>query len=436
VTGLGLQAVLVIDDDEGVRNAIASHLYKLGIPRVDLAEDGEVAWSSITKNSYDLVLTDWKMPGLSGLALANRIRKADDFKNLPILVVTGYLNRADFRLMSEFPLVATLEKPYLVEDLSDVIGKLRAETEFFQKENAAVQATFREFPNDPQMFVTNLISLLNLSPKPVPLAIRGSRLLQDHGYFPAAEKILSVILSGDPECTLALHELGKCYLRQQRYSDAIRVLQDADAQCPQNLERLCLMGKANLNLADFPAASENFRAALRIDGEDVQAKRGLMAAEVAAEESPELSVQALATTFISAVNARAIAKVHSQAFSDALALYDSALAYADDQSTQMKLAFNMGLAFLRWEKPADAVIWFKRSAELSQNQFQKAMRNIAYIAKNYGINPAAPTSESADDETIGQRSAPVKMDGKFGVNISQSEDLEAEFNFDVENSVN
>jgi tetratricopeptide (TPR) repeat protein len=336
--------------------------------------------------------------------------------------------------MSEFPLVATLEKPYQLEELAASINSLRAEAKFYAKENAVVANTFAEFANDPQIFVAKLISLINLTTKPVPLAVKGSRILQEHGHYEAAESILRVILTADAECVLALHELGKCYLRQRRYEEAKQVLNLANEQCPSNLERLCLLGKANLSSNSFAAAEGNFQDALKVDSANLPAKQGLTAAKIASYSTMEFNGSSLTKSFISAVNARAVAQVHSKRYADALELYGSALQYADDTTTQIKLSFNMGLAFMRWNKPNEALQFFQKCADLSQSQFGKAMRNISVISERYGITSEAMTDKNKDDEVIGQQSTPRPIGGAMIADLAGDEDADKEFVFDVDES--
>src|SRR5262245_43849440 len=78
--------ILAVDDDNTTR-----HFYKVVLDeagyRVDCAADGDQAWVELQERSYDLLLTDHHMPGLTGLELAARARHAG--ADLPIVVCTG-----------------------------------------------------------------------------------------------------------------------------------------------------------------------------------------------------------------------------------------------------------------------------------------------------------------------------------------------------------
>lgn len=65
--------VLVVDDDEDIREIIVSKL-ELHEAICDEAPDGILAFDKIKENNYDCVVTDIRMPNASGIELANMIR--------------------------------------------------------------------------------------------------------------------------------------------------------------------------------------------------------------------------------------------------------------------------------------------------------------------------------------------------------------------------
>ncbi|MGB0553616.1 MAG: response regulator [Alphaproteobacteria bacterium] len=69
--------VLVVDDEEQIRDLIQEILRDLGIVRVHLAENGEMAWQRLSRSEldYDLVISDWLMPRMDGLELLQKMRQ-------------------------------------------------------------------------------------------------------------------------------------------------------------------------------------------------------------------------------------------------------------------------------------------------------------------------------------------------------------------------
>lgn len=84
---LHIKALLAEDDPIGQRIAI-KQLSRAGID-VDAVDNGKSAWEMIRNNSYDLLLTDLRMPGMSGIELTQKIRKMEKDSNSPHLPIIG-----------------------------------------------------------------------------------------------------------------------------------------------------------------------------------------------------------------------------------------------------------------------------------------------------------------------------------------------------------
>ena len=81
--------VLVVDDDEALRNLIAALLSKRGYP-CGQAVDGIDALKQAMTNKFDAVVADIVMPTMDGIALTKELLKR--FPHLPIMVMTGHGN--------------------------------------------------------------------------------------------------------------------------------------------------------------------------------------------------------------------------------------------------------------------------------------------------------------------------------------------------------
>src|SRR5256712_13841454 len=79
--------VLVVDDERRMRRVLQIQLERMGIDSVP-AESGEEALDRFQAEKIDLVLTDLKMPGMSGLELLARVRELD--ADVPVIVLTAY----------------------------------------------------------------------------------------------------------------------------------------------------------------------------------------------------------------------------------------------------------------------------------------------------------------------------------------------------------
>jgi two-component system chemotaxis response regulator CheY len=80
--------VLAVDDSATMRRIIKNQLKQSGVEDVDEAENGREALSLLGRGRYDLLITDWNMPGMCGLDLVLEVRRTEPIQALPILMIT------------------------------------------------------------------------------------------------------------------------------------------------------------------------------------------------------------------------------------------------------------------------------------------------------------------------------------------------------------
>ena len=83
------ERILVVDDDEGVRDSIAMTLEYEGYECI-FARSGQEGLDKIASECPDLVLLDIKMPGMDGLELLRRLRDGGDV--LPVIVILSLIH--------------------------------------------------------------------------------------------------------------------------------------------------------------------------------------------------------------------------------------------------------------------------------------------------------------------------------------------------------
>ena len=86
--------ILIADDQEIVRFKLQSDLQKWG-HEVTAAEDGERAWELFQGGRFSIVITDWMMPGLTGLKLVQMIRAAEREDYVYIIMLTAKAEKQD-----------------------------------------------------------------------------------------------------------------------------------------------------------------------------------------------------------------------------------------------------------------------------------------------------------------------------------------------------
>jgi CheY-like chemotaxis protein len=85
-----VRRILVVDDEENVALTLQSGLEKLPNCEVAIATSGEEALLLFAQQPFDLMVTDYKMPGTDGMTLAARIRQA--YPPTSIVMITAYTN--------------------------------------------------------------------------------------------------------------------------------------------------------------------------------------------------------------------------------------------------------------------------------------------------------------------------------------------------------
>lgn len=84
----GKKHILVIDDEPDVRTYLATLLQDNGYS-VATADDGEQGWQQVQKTKPDLITLDITMPEKSGVRFYRDMKENDEFKDVPIIIVTG-----------------------------------------------------------------------------------------------------------------------------------------------------------------------------------------------------------------------------------------------------------------------------------------------------------------------------------------------------------
>lgn len=83
--------ILIVDDSRIMRNIVKNSLSKnKGFSFFPVeANNGQDALDLIKKGGIDLLLVDWNMPKLNGLELVQKLRALDEYKTLPIIMITS-----------------------------------------------------------------------------------------------------------------------------------------------------------------------------------------------------------------------------------------------------------------------------------------------------------------------------------------------------------
>jgi len=80
--------LLIVDDSSMLRDMLTYALNEGGYNEVTEAVDGLDGLNAVKENQYDLLIVDYNMPNMNGIEMIIEIRKLQNYKNIPIFILT------------------------------------------------------------------------------------------------------------------------------------------------------------------------------------------------------------------------------------------------------------------------------------------------------------------------------------------------------------
>ena len=118
--------ILIVDDFSTMRRIIRNILKQLEFINVEEAEDGSVAFEKLKDADYDLLITDWNMPNMTGLDLLKEIRSNEKLKDLKVLMVTAEAEKENIIQAAQAGANDYIVKPFTADVLEQKINKIFA----------------------------------------------------------------------------------------------------------------------------------------------------------------------------------------------------------------------------------------------------------------------------------------------------------------------
>lgn len=188
-------SILLVEDNKINQFLARTMLQKKG-HTVELASDGEEALNKLQDAQYDMIITDVQMPGMDGYQLTTQIRTTlpPPACHTPVIALTAYESTSEKEKAKEAGMTDFLTKPYLPEQLYDMISKHL---------NQTVTVT-QQYDFDSDEIYDNLLTIMAGDRKetsnligmfahqfPELLSDMNSRVMEDDakGLFRAAHKI-------------------------------------------------------------------------------------------------------------------------------------------------------------------------------------------------------------------------------------------------------
>jgi two-component system, chemotaxis family, chemotaxis protein CheY len=116
--------ILIIDDMVTMRKLVSKNLTQLGFAKITEAGDGALGWIEIEKANkagtpFQLVISDWNMPNLTGIDLLKKVRTTSSIKNIPFILLTAESEKGQIEVAAKLNVSAYLVKPFKPQELAD-----------------------------------------------------------------------------------------------------------------------------------------------------------------------------------------------------------------------------------------------------------------------------------------------------------------------------
>ncbi|HUU45427.1 MAG TPA: response regulator [Acidobacteriota bacterium] len=120
-----IRDVLIVEDDNEFRVLLTEIVEALGYNTEGVA-DAESALERVAKKKPDVIISDFKLPGMSGEELIREVKA--EYADLPIVLITGYAPSLDGKEFADGAADAFLLKPFRIDRIGDILRSLEETT--------------------------------------------------------------------------------------------------------------------------------------------------------------------------------------------------------------------------------------------------------------------------------------------------------------------
>ncbi len=116
--------ILIVDDFSTMRRIIKNLLRDLGFNNTEEADDGNTGLPKLQSGNFDFLVTDWNMPGMTGIDLLRAVRADERLKTLPVLMVTAEAKKEQIVMAAQEGVNGYIVKPFTAQTLKEKIDKI------------------------------------------------------------------------------------------------------------------------------------------------------------------------------------------------------------------------------------------------------------------------------------------------------------------------
>lgn len=116
--------ILVVDDSSTMRRIITTTLKEIGLRNFTTADDGDIAWEAVKREKIDLILSDHKMPNMSGEEFLKLVRESEEHAHIPFIMITAEAFRDNVMNAVKLGVSNYIVKPFSAKQLLEKILKV------------------------------------------------------------------------------------------------------------------------------------------------------------------------------------------------------------------------------------------------------------------------------------------------------------------------
>ncbi len=116
--------ILIVDDFSTMRRIVKNLLRDLGFNNTEEADDGLTALPKLKGGNFDLLVTDWNMPGMQGIDLLKAVRADPELSSMPVLMVTAEQKKEQIIEAAQAGVNGYIVKPFTAATLKEKLDKI------------------------------------------------------------------------------------------------------------------------------------------------------------------------------------------------------------------------------------------------------------------------------------------------------------------------
>lgn len=408
LNALGCETCVIVDPDSAVLATIGGLLKDAGVRQVEMFEDGVSAWRWLQSHPEPgLIMHEWRLPGLSGSLLLQRIRQ-HGFLSVPVVVISSMIKPNEVPLLKEMSVDSVIAKPFnqqvFFKNITWTLQQRACPTEQKALERSMrsllEKGRIREAKRLKAIF-TDDVRISGAAKK----EIEAEFCYCQQRYRQARDQGIEALRMGG-ESLLVLSLIGRSLLKMGDYPAALKFFEKANSLSPNNVAHVCDMAMSSFAAGEFINADSLLKRAREMDRGNVRVIETSCQHAIIryqSEEAKKLMASLQSPDRIVAfLNERAAALVRSGCYDDGVKLYASTMEALPEEFSELRavISYNMALAYVRGGDFAKALTGLTALATGHDSPIKEKADVLAKRVKNSETTGAALSLKDENLEEV------------------------------------